>query len=201
MSNEQAIYELLVGQKIFSGGKWHVFDEAGNELTDKGGVLWRGAPGALLMWPHVAPLTQYEAKQGAGPGRHHFLERTSRHSDEHAYDADRVAERLQSVIINGKAYDPFTPGLVEILEAAAKLPEPDNLPEIERQERKLARTFTVKAGDRTIEVPLFRPMLREMPSLTGAWSYDFEDYAAKVETERREERKRILLLLTASDWP
>ena len=156
---------------------------------------------AVQGFAQVVVLTQYEAKQGTGPGRHHFLERTSRNSDQHAYDSDRVAERLQQVVINGKAYDPFTPGLVEILEAAAKVPEPQHLPELERQERKLSRTFTVKTENRTIEVPLFRPMLREMPSLTGAWSYDFEDYAAKVETERREERKRILLLLTASDWP
>lgn len=148
--------------------------------------------------PEVA---EDEEQKAAGAGRRHYLERTSRHSDGNAYDRDRVAERLQAVVINGKAYDPFTPGLIEILEAAAKVPEPQEMPEIERQERKLSRVFTVKTENRTIKVPLFRPMLREMPQFVEAKSDDFEEYAARVEAERQEERKRVLLLLSASDWP
>jgi hypothetical protein len=155
------------------------------------------------MWPHYLPLTQYEVKQGdgLGGGRPHYLERTSRNSDDRAYDSDRVAERLQKVVIDGKEYDPFTPGLIDIIEAAAKAP-PSGKTELERQEKKLARTFMVKTeNDRIIEVPMFRPMLREMPSLSAGWSFDFEDYAARVAAEAGEERKRILMLLTASEWP
>lgn len=154
-----------------------------------------------ISWAGVSTPIVIEAKQGAGPGRHHFLDRTSRNSDRDAYNSDRVAERLKSVVINGKTYDPFTPGLIEILEAAAKTPEPEHLPERQRQERKLARTFTIKTDTRAIEVPLFRPMLREVPDFLDASSNEFEDFAAKAQQEANEERKRILMLLAASDWP
>ena len=155
---------------------------------------------ALQGFSQVIALTQYAAK-GAGQKSHHYFERTERNSDRHAYDSNRVAERLEAVVIAGKTYDPFDPNLIDIIESAAKQPEPDHLPEIERQERKLARTFTVMTEHQIIEVPLFRPMLREMPNFAGAWSYDFEDYAARAREEANEERKRILMLLTASDWP
>lgn len=202
MSPEDALYEVLVCQKILANGAWHVYDEAGNELTHPAGVIWRANPGALLMWPHTVPLTQYEVKQGdgTGGGRPHYLERTSRNSDENAYDRDRVADRLEAVVIAGKTYDPFDPNLIDILEAAAKAPPP-GATELERQEAKLARTFTVMTQDKIIEVPLFRPMLREMPAFAGAWSYDFEEYAVRAQAEANEERKRIIMLLTASDWP
>jgi hypothetical protein len=42
------IVEILVGQKMFDGGTWRVFDEGGAEIADAGGVLWRGVHGALL---------------------------------------------------------------------------------------------------------------------------------------------------------
>jgi hypothetical protein len=52
MSIEAQILELLIGQKILGDdGKWLVYDEDGNELSDENGVLFRGNPGALLMWP------------------------------------------------------------------------------------------------------------------------------------------------------
>jgi len=154
--------------------------------------------------PVELPLTQYEVKQGdglGGGGRKHYLERTSRNSDAQAYAPDRVAERLEAVVIAGKAYDPFTPNLIELLEDAARQPVPAHLPEVERQEIKLSRTFKVMTESRIIEVPLFRPMLREMPDPGTGWHFDFEQYAAKVQEEVNEERKRILMLLAAADWP
>lgn len=56
MSGYSGIYELLVGQKVYEDGKWRVFDAAGAELADPGGVLWRANPGALLMWPNPTRL-------------------------------------------------------------------------------------------------------------------------------------------------
>lgn len=166
------------------------------------GIGFKPAVIARQGFANVHPLTQYEVKQGdgTGGGRKHYFEKTSRNSDRHAYDSDRVSERLEAVVINGKAYDPFTPNLIEILEAAAKEPV-EAKTEVERHEAKLARTFTVMTKDQIIEVPLFRPMLREMPDFAGAWSYDFEEYAAKAREEANEERKRILMLLAAADWP
>lgn len=149
---------------------------------------------------NVRPLTQYQPQQGSGPGRHHFLSKTDRNSDRDAYNADRVAERLEAVVINGKTYDPFDPNLIDVLEAAAKAP-PVGDTELARQEAKLARTFTVMTESQVIEIPLFRPMLREMPNFAGAWSYDFETYAAEAREQANEERRRILMLLAADTWP
>ena len=56
MSTEQQIYDLLVGQKVFDGTQWHVYDETGAELS-AGPVLWRAVPGALIMWPR-APVDE-----------------------------------------------------------------------------------------------------------------------------------------------
>ncbi len=165
------------------------------------GIGFGASATAAQGFLYTPPLTQYEVNQGGGAGRHHWIDKTSRYSDDQAYTNDRVAERLEAVVINGKSYDPFTPNLIEILEAAAKTPEPEHLPEIERQERKLARTFKVMTENRVIDVPMYRPMLRELPKFAGAWGFEFEQYAERAREEANEERKRILMLLTAADWP
>lgn len=55
------IFEILVGQKIYTDGAWHVYDEHGQEISDEQGILWRGNPGALLMWPRKPVLQQLDA--------------------------------------------------------------------------------------------------------------------------------------------
>jgi hypothetical protein len=54
------IYEILIARKVFQDGVWHVYNEAGDEIPDAAGVLWRAIPGALVMWPRpeeeVLPL-------------------------------------------------------------------------------------------------------------------------------------------------
>lgn len=59
MSIDATIYEILISQKILVNGKWHVYDEAGNELTDAAGVLWRSNPGVLLMWSQTKSRLKY----------------------------------------------------------------------------------------------------------------------------------------------
>lgn len=136
------------------------------------------------------PLPQ----QGAGPSV------TSRYSDDRAYDPDRVRERLAKVVIRGKEYDPFDPRLIDILEAAAATPEPDTDTEMQRQERKLSRQFVVRTADRDIEVPMFRPMLGEMPNFKDAFAKDFEKYAEKAAAAAEDEKRRIMLILLAADF-
>jgi len=147
-----------------------------------------GATGELLQ-----PLTQYTPQQGAGGG---FV-KTSRYSDSDAYNPDRVASRLDKIVVAGREYSPFDPGLLDAIEQAAKVPEPDHLPELERQDRKLGRTFAVRNADQVIEVPMFRPVLRELPDFKSALMKDFEAFAQKAREAAKEERRRIVLLLMA----
>lgn len=144
---------------------------------------------------YLPPLTQYEP-QAQGAGARYAPERTSRYSDDRAYDPDRVAERIQAIVINGKSYDPFHPDLVKILEQAARAPVVEPMPEIQRQQAKLERTFNVVTEERVIKVPMFRPMLREMPSFTGD-VIDFETFSARAKEAAAEEYRRIVLLLLA----
>ncbi len=127
--------------------------------------------------------------QGAGP--------SSRYSDPDAYNPDRVRERLRAISIAGREYDPFDPRLVEILEEAARQPEPATADEGDRQERKLARTFAVRTPAREIQVPLFRPALRQMPSPATASGEDMEAFARQAAAAVNEERRRILILLAS----
>jgi len=87
---------------------------------------------------------------------------------------------------------------VDRIEELAAEPEPEAPTELERQERKLARSFTVKSGDRSIEVPMFRPMLAELPDLKTAMMADIEAFAAKARSAADDERRRIVLLLMAA---
>jgi hypothetical protein len=136
----------------------------------------------------IVQQPQPSEAQGAGPSR------TSRYSDPHAYDSDRVAERLAKVVIDGVAYDPFDVSLFDRLEEAAKRPVEAET-EIERHERKLARTFAVVAGDRVLQVPMFRPMLREMPDFQRAEMEEFKRYSERARLAAAEEQRRIRLLL------
>ena len=64
MTLEEQILEILIGRKVKTAdGKWHVYNEAGVEISDPGGVLWRGNVGALLMWPNE-PIEQWLTEQG-----------------------------------------------------------------------------------------------------------------------------------------
>lgn len=48
MATEEQILAVLTGRKVFDGNTWRVYDPGGTELAHPGGVLWRGAHGALL---------------------------------------------------------------------------------------------------------------------------------------------------------
>lgn len=48
MATEADILAILTGRKQFDGNTWRVYDALDTELTDSGGVLWRGVHGALL---------------------------------------------------------------------------------------------------------------------------------------------------------
>jgi hypothetical protein len=65
--------------------------------------------------------------------------------------------------------------------------------ELERQEAKLARTFAVATPSGIVDVPVFKPAIR---AITPEAIADPEKLAAKVAEEVREERRRILLLLS-----
>lgn len=149
----------------------------------------------LVALQGFLPLVVVDTKpvQGAGP------EKTSRYSDDRAYDPDRVRERLAKVVIRGKEYDPFDPRLIDILEQEALRPEPDLGDELARQERKLSRKIVVKSGTQDIVVPVFRPMIKQMPSFQQASVEDFEAYAKKAAEAASDERRRIMLILVAAD--
>jgi hypothetical protein len=65
--------------------------------------------------------------------------------------------------------------------------------ELERQEAKLARTFGLAAKDGLVDVPLFKPVIKDLPKNLAA---DIAAYKARVAEEVREERRRIILLLS-----
>ena len=58
MSDLDHIYNILVGEKLFDGDAWHVYDKWGVELSDPAGIMWRANPGALLMWPRDEELPE-----------------------------------------------------------------------------------------------------------------------------------------------
>lgn len=64
MATVDQVYEVLLGLKIKDdNGLWHVYDEAGNEISDPGGILLRANPGALFSWPqHLAEIIWPDAK-------------------------------------------------------------------------------------------------------------------------------------------
>lgn len=123
--------------------------------------------------------------------------KTSRYSDPTAYEPDRIRDRL-TVRVGNREYDAFDPTLIKRIEELAARPEPGAPTELELQERKLARSFTVSAGDKTVEVPMFRPILDELPDLKTAMLKDIEACAPRVREAAAEELRRIVLLLMAS---
>ena len=127
--------------------------------------------------PAMAPVAG-----GAGP--------SSRNSDPHAYDPERIAARLAKVIINGVAYDPFHDGLAAILDAAAREPA--------TPEAKLERTFTVRTSSGPRAIPLSLAMLDTLPDLATADEAAMEAYAISALAEINEQRRRIVLLLLDS---
>lgn len=138
--------------------------------------------------------------QGAGAGANTWLEKTSRNSDPHAYDRDRVAKRLASIEIAGKLYDPMDLRLPALLEALAKRAEPEHADELVRQTRKLSRNFKVRTADGAeVIVPLIRSELNKMPDLKKALAADMKAYAEKTAVAAEDQRRRILILLAAGE--
>lgn len=65
--------------------------------------------------------------------------------------------------------------------------------ELERQEAKLARSFGLATSTGLMEVPLFKPVIKDLPKNLAA---EIAAYKERVEEEIREERLRIILLLS-----
>ena len=63
MATEDTILAVLSGRKQFDGRQWRVYDAGGTELTDSGGVLWKGVHGALL-WNVNASLNTHHRPSG-----------------------------------------------------------------------------------------------------------------------------------------
>lgn len=169
-------------------GKW-LGKQSNNTLQGHGAVT-------TANWTATLDVITTSAVQPAPTSTEPGTGITSRNSDPHAYDSDRVAKRISKVIIAGREYDPFDAELPDRLDELANLPPPDIDDEIQRQDEKLSRVFEVGTASGTISVPVFKPMLDVIPSLVTATSDDFERYKAAVGAAICEERRRIVLLLS-----
>lgn len=129
---------------------------------------------------------------GAGP------QPTSRYSDPDAYRHDRVANRLKSVTIAGRDYDPFDPSLIERLNEYATMPEPEHDDETTRQASKLSRAITVNTEKHSVSVPVFRPTIQQMPDFKQASIDDFERHAEQATLAAQDEFRRIALILSSA---
>ena len=108
-----------------------------------------------------------------------------------------MRHRPEKIIVNDHEYEPEDTVLTSIIESAALEQEPFIDDEMGRQDRKLSRNFLVRTQEQDVVVPIFRPMLKHMPSFKSALAKDFASYANKVQLAVEEERKRIFLLLFA----
>lgn len=108
-----------------------------------------------------------------------------------------MRHRPEKIIVNHNEYEPEDKALTNIIESVALEQEPEIDDEMERQDRRLARNFLVRTQDQDVVVPIFRPMLKQMPSFKSALAKDFASYANKVQLAIEEERRRIFLLLFA----
>lgn len=86
----EAIYQILVGKKVYDGAAWHVYDAADAELSDPQGVMWRANPGALLMWPRetVQPVA------GGGKSKVYVPKRLIRADDIEFENIEQLTEYL-----------------------------------------------------------------------------------------------------------
>lgn len=51
---------MTCGQPLHHDGRqWRVYDAGGTEITDSGGVLWKGVHGALLWNVNVSLTTRH----------------------------------------------------------------------------------------------------------------------------------------------
>lgn len=168
---------------------------ATGDATAAGGVLFADMLGTASMsftatGQLLQPATQ-TAAQGAGPAI------TSRNSDSSAYDPERVKDRLKFIEVAGKRFDLLDDSAMQAIESHA-LDLPDTDDEMARQEAKLAKSFVVATEGTAVEVPVFRPMLDDLPDLKTALLSDIRAYADKVREGIEEERRRVVLLLL--DW-
>ena len=80
------------------------------------------------------------------------------------------------------------------------MPEPEQDDEVLRQESKLARSVTVNTENMSISVPVFRPMLQQIPDFKQASGDDFKQFAEQARMAAREEYRRVVLLLLSADF-
>ena len=172
-------------------GKWFGRSPSSNSLQGYGSVVTSNWVASLdVVARTIDAVLPAPTSQGTGPGI------TSRNSDPHAYDLDRVAQRIRKVVIAGREYDPFDATLADRLDDLAKLPPPDIDDEVTRQDEKLSRFFEVETPTKKIKIPLFRPLLEVAPKFSTATDDDFERYKEKAEDAINEERRRLALLLS-----
>ena len=54
MTTEAEVLEVLLGQKVFDGRLWHVYDAGGTELTTLDGAQWHGGTHGAILWGQPA---------------------------------------------------------------------------------------------------------------------------------------------------
>ncbi len=136
--------------------------------------------------------------QGAGIKRHRGTYFTPWHKTQAARRKypDRIDHKYV-VLLDGVQHDPSTADLSSLIREAALKPTV-GFSEMQRQDEKLGRKFGIKEGAEVFEVPIFRPLLSQMPDFKTSTPEDFKSYAKHVHKELQEERRRIVLLLLNS---
>ena len=109
---------------------------------------------------------------------------------------DRIDNKYV-VVLAGAEHNPKTTDVSTLIREAALKPTV-GFTEMQRQDEKLSRKFGIKDGGEVIEVPIFRPLLSQMPDFKTSTPEDFRSYAKHVRKELQEERRRIVLLLLNS---
>ena len=79
------------------------------------------------------------------------------------------------------------------------MPEPEHDDELQRQSKKLARSVTVNTENKSISIPVFRPMLAKIPDFKASTADDLEKYAEQAGIAAQDEYRRIVLLLLSAD--
>lgn len=174
-------------------GKW--FGKSSDDTLQGHGVVssttWTATLDVVVRT--IDAVSPAPTSQGTGPAI------TSKYSDPDAYRHDRVSQRFKSVVIAGREYDPFDPTLIDRLTEYAATPEPEHDDELQRQSKKLARSVTVNTENKSISIPVFRPMLAKIPDFKASTADDLEKYAEQAGIAAQDEYRRIVLLLLSAD--
>lgn len=151
--NAWQILELLVGEKRFYDGAWHVFDEQGNELTAPSGVLFRALPGALL-WQRVEEAEQEFRSTTYNPGAKGKKKR--RRKSEGRHDAYPFAPRMAPAAgdaLEGESRDFWLRAFGVVPEVVE--PQEASQPDLQAEQRPSMPADEVARGDEAAQAPGF----------------------------------------------